>query len=335
MKLADFKYPLDRNLIAQEPLEDRAQGKLLILKRKSGLILHHKFSELKKFLYPGDILVLNNTKVFKARLIGHKESGAKIEILLLEKENELWKAMIFPARKVKPEMKIFFGDNVFGEVKRKEFEKWLISFNQPDDEIIRKFGIVPLPHYIKRKPELKDEVYYQTVYAKKIGSIAAPTAGLHFTETIIEDLKNYGVKIAEITLHIGPGTFKPIRTEEIEKHRMEPEYFEVSRETTEEINKAKRVIAVGTSVVRTLESIAGENQRVDWGPISGRTELFIFPGYKFKVVDCLITNFHLPCSTPLLLVCAFATRELIFNAYNEAMEKKYRFLSYGDAMLII
>ena len=332
MKLSDFSYYLPKDRIAQFPLADRGEAKLLFLDRSTGKISHHKFYEISKFFKSGDVLVINNTKVFKARLNGKKETGGNVEILLIKEiENNIWAAMISHAKRIKEKTKIFLDQDVYATIKEKFGARCSLEFNIDTKEIIKKYGVVPLPHYIKREIVQNDEEYYQTVFAKKSGSIAAPTAGLHFTEKILKDITGRGVSITEITLHIGTGTFKPIRSENVENHRMEAEYFEISANAAEMINSDQRVFGVGTSVARALESFAHEELKQS----SGSTNLFIYPGCKFKVIDCLITNFHLPGSTPLLLVCAFASKDLIFKAYQEAIENKYRFLSYGDAMLIL
>jgi S-adenosylmethionine:tRNA ribosyltransferase-isomerase len=330
MKLQDFFYELPPKLIAQYPLERRDHSKLLVLERKSGEVRHRDFPGIVEFFEPGDVLVLNNTRVFKARLKGKKETGGNVEMLLVrEIEKGNWEALVHSSRRLKIGTKILFEDKNFATVVGKTPGWCTVEFSVPAMEVIRKYGIVPLPHYIRRNTMPRDEEAYQTVYAEPQGSIAAPTAGLHFTREILEKIEKKGVKICRLTLHIGPGTFKPIRAQDVENHIMDPEYAEMSQETADAINAAKRVVGVGTSVTRTLESVAPARA------FSGFTDLFIFPGHRFRVIDHLITNFHLPCSTPLLLVCAFAGRELIFKAYEEAVREKYRFLSYGDAMLII
>lgn len=330
MKLHEFNYTLPQELIAQHPLEDRSAAKLLVLERKTGQISHSLFQEISGFLRKGDILVLNNTKVFKARLKGKKETGGSVEILLTKEiQDNTWEAMISHAKRTKEEAKIFLDKEVYATVKEKRGSRCYLYFNIPSKEIIKKYGNVPLPHYIKRDAGEKDEEYYQAVFAKRQGSIAAPTAGLHFTQKILHAIKRQGVDICEITLHIGPGTFKPIRVENIEEHTMEAEYFEISEQAVKMMSRARRILGVGTSVCRALETYAQK------GTTSGLADLFIYPGYRFKMIGCLITNFHLPCSTPLLLVSAFARKDLIFKAYHEAIERKYRFLSYGDAMFIL
>lgn len=351
MKITEFTYQPHPELIAQYPLKNREQARLLVLERQTGRISHHKFYEIVDFFNAGDVLVLNNTKVFKARLKGKKESGGSVEVLLVRESKEgLWESIVSHSRRLKVNNKIIFDQNTYAAVRRKEKARCFLEFNTSVLKIIERCGIVPLPHYIKRNTVLSDEEYYQTVFAKEDGSIAAPTAGLHFTSEILKEIEKKGTKVVEITLHIGPGTFKPIRAENIENHRMELEYIDIDYEATQKINQGKRIIGVGTSVSRALESVTNcsgaiyrtkhvvagftlQNRRIN--TFSGFTDLFIYPGYKFKIIDCLITNFHLPCSTPLVLVCAFAGKDLLFRAYKEAIEQRYRFLSYGDAMLII
>lgn len=337
MWLKEFHYNLPEDLIAQYPLENRAEARLLVLNRNTGGIVHRKFYEIVEYLSKDDVLVLNDTKVFKARLFGKKPTGARIEIFIISYNQNECIAFVRPGRRIKEGTPIVFADGISAEIKHRAQGRYYLEFSKPIDEVIKHLGKVPLPHYIKRHAEKEDEEEYQTVYARKIGSIAAPTAGLHFTKDILEALEKNGVRVVYITLHIGPGTFKPIRSEDITKHYMDPEFVEVDAKSAEVINSGKRIIGVGTSVARTLEFIALKN--ADNGekimPFSGYADLFIYPGFKFNVLDSLVTNFHLPCSTPLLLVCAFAGKELIFRAYKEAIEQRYRFLSYGDAMLII
>ncbi len=337
MWLKEFHYNLPEDLIAQYPLENRAEARLLVLNRNTGGIVHRKFYEIVEYLSKDDVLVLNDTKVFKARLFGKKPTGARIEIFIISYNQNECIAFVRPGRRIKEGTPIVFADGISAEIKHRAQGRYYLEFSKPIDEVIKHLGKVPLPHYIKRHAEKEDEEEYQTVYARKIGSIAAPTAGLHFTKDILEALEKNGVRVVYITLHIGPGTFKPIRSEDITKHYMDPEFVEVDAKSAEVINSGKRIIGVGTSVARTLEFIALKN--ADNGekimPFSGYADLFIYPGFKFNVLDSLVTNFHLPCSTPLLLVCAFAGKELVFRAYKEAIEQRYRFLSYGDAMLII
>jgi S-adenosylmethionine:tRNA ribosyltransferase-isomerase len=330
MKLDEFDYTLPKKLIAQHPQHDRTAAKLLVLERKTGTIVHTTFHNILQFLSSDDLLVLNNTKVFKARLKGKKETGGSVEILLIKEiENDIWEAMISHAKRIKEETKIFLHEDIYATVTKKTGTRCHLCFNVPVKKLIHRYGIVPLPHYIKRNTVEQDEEDYQSVFAEREGSIAAPTASLHFTQELLKTIKKIGVQIAEITLHIGPGTFKPIRTEYVEEHLMEAEYYEIPEDTIHSMTHVQRLIGVGTSVCRAVESYAST------GETSGLANLFIYPGYRFKKIDCLITNFHLPCSTPLLLVCAFAGKALIFKAYKEAIEKHYRFLSYGDAMLIL
>ncbi|MEO0166196.1 MAG: tRNA preQ1(34) S-adenosylmethionine ribosyltransferase-isomerase QueA [candidate division WOR-3 bacterium] len=337
MKLQDFFYQLPEDLIAQYPLENRAAARLLILNRNSGKIIHRHFYEITEYLSAGDVLVLNDTKVFKARILGKKETGAQLEILVITYQDNECLALINPGRRIKENVKIIFPAEIFARVRARKQGKYYLEFNKPVVGVLEKLGRVPLPHYIRREPEKIDETEYQTVYAQKVGSVAAPTAGLHFTPELLEKIKEKGVIVTTITLHIGPGTFKPIRTENVEEHLMDPEYVEISEISAELINAGRRIIGVGTSVTRALEYVAcqNKNNRKRVIPFTGEVDLFIYPGFKFKVIDCLVTNFHLPCSTPLLLVCAFAGRDLIFRAYQEAINNRYRFLSYGDAMLIL
>ncbi|MGB3477530.1 MAG: tRNA preQ1(34) S-adenosylmethionine ribosyltransferase-isomerase QueA [bacterium] len=330
MKLRDFNYILPEQLIAQYPLKERGQAKLLVLNRAAKSITHCRFCDIYKFFEPSDVLAINNTKVFKARLRGKKTTGGAVEVLLIKQQADgIWESMVSNARRVRPGTQIFLGPDAYVKVIEKKGSRCLVVFNISAHEIIAKYGIVPLPHYIKRSAITNDEKYYQTTFAEKIGSIAAPTAGLHFTKSILSQCEKNGAQITETTLHIGPGTFKPIRTENIEEHEMEAEYFEISQKSIKILRNAKRLFGVGTSVCRSLETYAHTKKTF------GFADLFIYPGHKFKIIDCLITNFHLPCSTPLLLVCAFAGKNLIFKAYEEAIQKEYRFLSYGDAMLII
>lgn len=330
MKLTEFTYVLPQKLIAQYPLKNRAEARLLVLDRNTKKINHHTFSDIVRYFKRGDVLVLNNTKVFKARLQGRKKTGGKIEILLLkEQDHNTWNAMLSPAKRIRENMDILLDDSIHATVITKKGNRCTLTFNTPIEDTIKKYGHVPLPHYIKRKPTTEDESSYQTVFAKKVGAIAAPTAGLHFTSTVLEQIQKKGVLVAEITLHIGPGTFKTITTEQIEEHTMEPEFFEISSTTLQQIRDARRVFAVGTSVCRSLETYA------QTGKTNGFAHLFIYPGHTFKIIDCLLTNFHMPCSTPLLLVSAFADKDSILKVYKEAIQQKYRFLSYGDAMLII
>lgn len=340
MKLKDFYYELPQELIAQDPLEDRSSSRLMVLDKNTGEIEHSVFKNIIDLLRPNDCLVINNTKVIPARLMGHKaDTGAVIEVLLLKrKEEKSWEVLVKPGKKARPGAKIVFGD---GRLKGTitdivEEGNRIIQFEYDGifEEILDSLGQMPLPPYITHK--LKDKNRYQTVYAKYDGSAAAPTAGLHFTKELLADIEKKGVTIASVTLHVGLGTFRPVKEENVLEHHMHSEYYCIEQEEADKINRAKaaggRIISVGTTSCRTLESAADENGHI---PASnGWTEIFIYPGYKFKAVDCLITNFHLPESTLLMLVSALAGRENILNAYKVAVEEKYRFFSFGDAMFI-
>lgn len=340
MDVKDFDYELPEELIAQDPLEDRSSSRLMVLDRETGEFEHKVFKDIIDYLNPGDCLVLNNTKVIPARLYGAKEgTNARIELLLLKrKENDVWETLVKPGKKAKPGTRIVFGDGLLvGEIIDIVDEgNRLIKFHYEGifEEILDKLGQMPLPPYITH--ELKDKNRYQTVYAKYDGSAAAPTAGLHFTKELLEQVKAKGIKIAEVTLHVGLGTFRPVKVDNILDHHMHSEFYMVSQEAADTINTAKkeghRVISVGTTSTRTLESAADENGILR--ECSGWTEIFIYPGYSFKVIDGLITNFHLPQSTLVMLVSALAGREHVLNAYKTAVEEKYRFFSFGDAMFI-
>ena len=329
MKLSDFDYNLPKELIAQYPLKERDTARLLVLDRATGSLRHQIFKDIVGYLSKDDLLVLNDTKVIPARLYGKRATGGKVEVLLLKRNNGLtFDALIKPGRVRLREKIIFNGKKITGELTAKNE----ISFSAKDIDEIYGTGVMPLPPYIKREAEEADSVSYQTVYAKHDGSVAAPTAGLHFTQGLLSEVKSRGVNIGYLTLHVGHATFKPVKAEDITQHRMDEEYFQVPdnmpaliKETRAENSK---VIAVGTTSCRTLEAYAA-------GAKEGFTDLFIYPGYKFKLVDCLLTNFHLPRTTLFMLVCAFAGEKLIKKAYQEAIDKKYRFYSYGDAMLII
>lgn len=340
MKTSDFYFDLPEELIAQDPLEDRSSSRLLVLNKETGSITHKVFKDIKDYLKPGDCLVLNNTKVIPARLIGEKEgTGAKIELLLLKRlEGDVWETLVKPGKKAKPGTRIVFGGGLLvGEITEViEDGNRHIKFYYEGifEEILDKLGQMPLPPYIHH--QLQDKNRYQTVYAKYEGSAAAPTAGLHFTQDLLAELKDMGVIVASVTLHVGLGTFRPVKVDDVTQHHMHSEFYQVLPEEAEKINAAKRegrrVICVGTTSCRTIESAADENGVVQAG--SGDTDIFIYPGYKFKVLDCLITNFHLPESTLLMLVSALAGKEHIMDAYKEAVEMKYRFFSFGDAMFI-
>lgn len=340
MKRQDFYYELPEELIAQDPLEDRSSSRLLVLDRQSGAVSHHTFREIADYLNEGDCLVINDTKVIPARLIGSKEeTGAKIEVLLLKrKENNIWETLVKPGKKAKAGARISFGEGLLtGEVVGiAEEGNRLIRFSYEGifEEILDQLGQMPLPPYITH--QLEDKNRYQTVYAKHTGSAAAPTAGLHFTPELLKELEEKGVEIARVTLHVGLGTFRPVKVDEITDHHMHSEFYRIDEEAAEKINRAKaagnRVICVGTTSCRTIESAADETGRLE--EKSGWTEIFIYPGYQFKVLDGLITNFHLPESTLIMLVSALAGREKVLGAYKEAVEERYRFFSFGDAMLI-
>lgn len=335
MRIEEFDYELPKELIAQEPAEKREEANLLVLHRDTQKIEHRKFYNIVEYLKAGDVLILNETKVIPARLIGRREkTGGKVEVFLLNRLNaEEWEVLISPHRAKKIGIKIKFGDDFWGELKSL-VPKPIFKFycNGEFDTLLYKYGLTPLPPYIKRKPTPTDKERYQTVYAKVPGACAAPTAGLHFTHFLLNKLKEKGVEITNIVLHTGLGSFKPIKCTNIETHKMEPEYYEIPEEAAHKIKIAKRRIAVGTTTVRAIENIP---MGMGTQGAKGWTDKFIYPPYEFKVVDALITNFHLPKSTLLLLVCAFAGKELIFKAYREAIRRGYRFYSYGDAMLII
>lgn len=349
MDVKDFYYNLPEELIAQDPLEDRSSSRLLVLKRDTGGLEHRHFSDIIDYLNPGDCLVINNTKVIPARLFGEKEgTQAKIEILLLKrKEKDIWETLVKPGKKAKPGTRILFGDGLLtGEILDiVEDGNRLIKFRYEGifEEILDQLGQMPLPPYITH--QLKDKNRYQTVYAKYDGSAAAPTAGLHFTPGLLDKIRAEGIQIAEVTLHVGLGTFRPVKVENIQEHHMHSEYYELNEAAAKIINDTKhrggKVICVGTTSCRTVESAAakfgeecaGGGSRVK--PCSGWTDIFIYPGYQFQVTDALITNFHLPESTLVMLVSALAGREQILHAYETAVEQRYRFFSFGDAMLIL
>lgn len=341
MKRQDFYYELPEELIAQDPLEDRSSSRLLVLNKQSGAASHHTFREITDYLKEGDCLVINDTKVIPARLIGSKVgTDAKIEVLLLKrKENNIWETLVKPGKKAKVGAKISFGDGLLiGEVVDiVEEGNRLIQFTYDGifEEILDQLGQMPLPPYITH--QLEDKNRYQTVYATHTGSAAAPTAGLHFTPELLRQVEEMGVDIARVTLHVGLGTFRPVKVDEITDHHMHSEFFQIDEEAAEKINRAKerggRVICVGTTSCRTVESAADENGHLE--AKSGWTEIFIYPGYQFKVLDGLITNFHLPESTLIMLVSALAGREPVLAAYEEAVQQRYRFFSFGDAMLIL
>ena len=340
MKTDDFDFELPEELIAQEPILKRDSSRLMVVDKKTGSISHHVFTDIVDLLNKGDVLVLNDTKVIPARLFGIKENtNAHIEVLLLNNiENNIWSCLVKPAKRVKEGTIISFGDGLLKakclEVDDEGIRKIEFKYDGIFMEILDKLGTMPLPPYIKTK--LKDKDRYQTVYAKNIGSAAAPTAGLHFTNELLGKIKNKGIIICYVTLHVGLGTFRPVKVEDVSKHKMHSEYYEMNEETANILNKAKeegrRIISVGTTSVRVLETVM--NKYNYFCKCSGWTDIFIYPGYKFKGIDNLITNFHLPKSTLIMLVSALASREIILNAYNEAVKEKYRFFSFGDSMFI-
>ena len=329
LKLSEFDYPLPKELIAQYPLENREQARLLIVNRKTGSISHGVFKDIVGFFRKHDLLALNDTKVLHCRLMGNKVTGGRVEILLTRRINgTTFSCLVQPSRTKVGEKILFASGSITGVLN----SRGQISFKQLDADTIYNFGIVPLPPYIKRVPEDLDTVYYQTVYAKNEGALASPTAGLHFTPGALKQIQSAGVNLAYLTLHVGLGTFRPVRCENIIEHKMEPEYFLVPDAAIAALARVRadkgRIIAVGTTSLRALETYAT-------GRKEGHTDLFIYPGYKFALVDCLLTNFHLPRTTLLMLVCAFGGKDLMIKAYQEAVDNKYRFYSYGDAMLII
>ena len=341
MKTSDFYFELPQELIAQDPLEDRSASRLLALDRKSGRVKHGQFVDLKGYLHSGDCLVINDTKVIPARLYGKKtDTGASVELLLLKRrEHDVWETLVKPGRKAKPGCRLSFGDGLLtGEIVDVVDEgNRLIRFTYEGifEGILDQLGEMPLPPYITHK--LEDKNRYQTVYAKWEGSAAAPTAGLHFTSRMLEEIRRMGVEIAHVTLHVGLGTFRPVKVENVDEHHMHSEYYQIEEEQAQLINKTRkaggRIIAVGTTSCRTLESAADSQGVIRAG--GGWTDIFIYPGYDFRVIDGLITNFHLPESTLLMLVSAFAGREHVLAAYEEAVQEQYRFFSFGDAMFII
>ena len=336
----DFYFDLPEELIAQDPLTDRSSSRLLVLDKESGRVEHHIFKDIIHYLEPGDCLVLNNTKVIPARLIGHKEdTGAAIEVLLLKHlEDGTWETLVKPGKKARPGARIVFGDGLLTaeveDIMEEGNRKIRFEYEGVFEEILDQLGEMPLPPYITHK--LQDKNRYQTVYAKYEGSAAAPTAGLHFTPELLDALEKKGVKLAYVTLHVGLGTFRPVKEDNLLNHHMHTEYYQVSAEAAEMINSTKargnRVICVGTTSCRTIESAADEKGHLKES--SGDTSIFIYPGYQFKVLDGLITNFHLPESTLVMLVSALAGREHVLAAYEEAIKERYRFFSFGDAMFI-
>ena len=339
MKVSDFNYNLPEELIAQVPIEKRDESRLMVLNKQTGEIDHKTFKDIIEYLEPGDCLVRNNTKVIPARLYGKKDTGANVEFVLLKNiEGDIWEAMVRPGNKLHEGARVIFGEGLLEAEILGALEdgtrKVKFFYNGIFNEILDKIGLMPLPPYIHET--LKDNDRYQTVYAKYDGSAAAPTAGLHFTPELFKKIEEKGIQIANVTLHVGIGTFRPVKEENVEQHHMHTEHYYIKQEDADKINAAKlankRVIAVGTTSCRTIETVADENGFVK--PCEGDTGIFIYPGYKFKCLDGLITNFHLPQSTLLMLVSALAGKEHILNAYNEAVKEKYRFFSFGDAMFI-
>lgn len=340
MDLNDFYYELPQELIAQEPAKERSSSRLLVVDRETGQTEHRIFKEIIEYLRPGDCLVLNDTRVIPARLLGEKEgSGGKIEFVLLKKtDNNCWEVILRPGKKAKPGARFVFGNGLLKAEILEVLEEGnrLVRFEYEGvfEEVLDKVGIIPLPPYITKK--LDDKERYQTVYSRVKGSAAAPTAGLHFTDKLLEQIKDKGISLSYVTLHVGLGTFRPVKVSDITKHKMHSEYYEINRQASDIINKTRdtggRIIAVGTTACRVLETAGNEEGKI--APCSGWTEIFIYPGYKFKMVDALITNFHLPGSTLIMLISAFAGRDLIMEAYRTAVKERYRFFSFGDAMLI-
>lgn len=341
MNVKDFYFDLPQELIAQDPLEDRSASRLLVLNKTTGEVCHQSFKNIVNYLHPGDCLVINDTKVIPARLYGaKKETNAKIELLLLKRrENDIWETLVKPGKKARPGTEISFGEGLLTGTILDTIDDGnrLIQFHYQGifEEILDQLGQMPLPPYITH--QLRDKNRYQTVYAKHEGSAAAPTAGLHFTQKLLDEIEAMGVSIARVTLHVGLGTFRPVKVENVLDHHMHSEFYRIEQSEADKINQAKargrRVICVGTTSCRTIESAALDNGEVP--AKSGWTDIFIYPGYTFKVLDALITNFHLPESTLVMLVSALAGREHVLHAYQEAIHERYRFFSFGDAMLII
>ena len=341
MKVSDFNYELPKELIAQHPYDKRDEARLMVLDKRNQSIEHKVFKDIIDYLNSGDCLVINNTKVIPARLYGKKDTGANVEFLLLKRiENDIWEAMVRPGQKLKSGSKVVFGDGLLKatvlEVLENGNRKVEFEYEGIFNEILDQIGLMPLPPYITEATR-EDNEKYQTVYAKYDGSAAAPTAGLHFTEALLEKIKEKGIEIANVTLHVGIGTFRPVKVENVEEHEMHSEHYYIKKEDAEKINFAKRtghkVISVGTTSCRVLESVADENGMVK--ETEGDTSIFIYPGYKFKCIDSLITNFHLPESTLIMLVSSLAGKDFIMKAYEEAVKQRYKFFSFGDAMLIL
>lgn len=340
MKVSDFNYELPEKLIAQHPYDKRDEARLMVLDRNNRTIEHKVFKDIIDYLNPGDCLVINNTKVIPARLLGQKDTGAKIEFLLLKRiEGDTWEAMVRPGSKLKPGTKVTFGGGILKaeilDILDGGNRKVVFEYDGIFNEVLDKVGLMPLPPYITEATK-EDQKKYQTVYAKYDGSAAAPTAGLHFTKELLQKIKEKGVEIANVTLHVGIGTFRPVKVENVEEHEMHSEHFYIKKEDVDKINnckkEGKRVIAVGTTSCRVLESVSNKDGMMR--EYEGDTNIFIYPGYRFKCVDCLITNFHLPESTLIMLVSSLAGKDFILEAYKEAVEKEYKFFSFGDAMFI-
>lgn len=341
LKTSDFYFDLPKELIAQDPLENRSSSRLLMVDKNTGVVRHEIFHNIVDYLHAGDCLVLNDTKVLPARLLGIKpDTGAQVEVLLLKRrEGNVWESLVKPGKKVRPGAKLTFGEGILNaevlDVVEEGNRLIRFSYNGIFEEVLDRLGEMPLPPYITHK--LKDKNRYQTVYAKYDGSAAAPTAGLHFTSELLAQIEKKGVKLAYVTLHVGLGTFRPVKADHILEHHMHSEYYQITQSAAEMINEAKksghRVICVGTTSCRTIESAADESGILS--ECCGDTEIFIYPGYQFKVMDCLITNFHLPESTLIMLVSALAGRENVLRAYEEAVRERYRFFSFGDAMLVV
>lgn len=341
MKVSDFDYFLPRSAIAQHPLAKRDASRMMVIKRGEKSISHHLFSDIDAFVGPGDVLVVNDSRVIPARLHGQKETGGVVEILLLKKCGDerlftIWEALVKPARRVKVGNLIQLGGEAVAKVvERVDSKKWRLAFfaDEPFEDFLHKHGEVPLPPYIKRKDTPEDRERYQTIFASRPGSVAAPTAGFHFSPKILEKIEARGAKVVSITLHVGYGTFLPIEAENVEAHRLEEEWYSIGEEAAEAINGASRVIAIGTTSARVLETVSDEKGVVK--SQTGTTDLFIYPGYRFKRVDAMLTNFHLPRSSLILMAAAFIGKELLLTAYRLAVEKGYRFYSYGDCTLLL
>jgi len=341
MQLKDFDFPLPEELIAQWPPTERGASRLMVMDRLTGELRHRGFADIKEYLRPGDVLILNDTRVLAARLLGRKKSGGKVELLLVEKagSGRDWRCLAKPSKGLDAGIMIFFDGGITAEVVGASTDAFVDGFKTvrfSEDAVEKKLGRVPLPPYIKREPEAIDSERYQTVFAQNPGAVAAPTAGLHFTLTMLDEIQEMGVDVRRITLHTGPGTFMPVRVDDLSTHTMLSEYYRIPDEVFEEIKKAKRekrrVVAVGTTSVRALEAAALEG--IERPRLEGRASLFIYPGFTFKVVDALLTNFHLPCSTLVMLAAAFGGCDNVMRAYKEAVKERYRFFSYGDAMFI-